>query len=69
MRVNFLFDALSRFGAQRLGRCAGVVFNRLLRGGSQESDLFAIPAAPFAKQKMQAQSDSLKQRQPVVQCF
>src|SRR5437762_14359612 len=40
-----------------------------MRYGPQEGDLFAITAAPFAKQKIEAQSDAPGQRQPAIQCF
>src|SRR5882672_1069414 len=64
---DYALDPFACFGRQALLRQTRVFLFAPARNGTQKSDLLSIAAAPFAEQKMDAQSNPLAPGKSVVQ--
>ena len=67
--LQLLLDALASLGRKPVRWLTLQVFLALMGSRAQEFQLRSISAAPFAKEKMHAQAESLRQREFAIHCF
>jgi hypothetical protein len=65
--LQSFFDPLARFLRELGHRSRLLLMPALARGGANQGDLPAVPAAPFAQEQMNPQSQPLGQGKPPVE--
>jgi hypothetical protein len=62
-----LLDALARRGGQGRWQTGLLVFIVFLRGGTQKSNVPAVPTAPLAEEQMNSQTQALAERERAIE--